>query len=292
MHKSLSPELQAALKNKTLIFNSFMKEHFLHKKKEQKNKNLFAEKLYSSALYSLTKTGKRFRPLLALTVGELFDVPPRYLLAFSLALECYHVCSLIEDDLPCMDDSDFRRGLPANHKVYGEAISILVSNSLLLEAFQLTATYYTKTPQEVLEVIRLFSHTGGFQGTMSGQAMDLFYKDHAFTSFEDLKQLHHLKTGVSLGLSAEGSAILCQSTKEERKTLKSFGNLLGLAFQIKDDLLDKDMGERDNIVAFIGEKKALKTLEETHDQCLKALKTFSKKDRLKGFVTWNEVREV
>ena len=265
-----------------------MKASFL-KEKEACVEKPFSLNLYDSALYSLESSGKRFRPLLALCVGEIFHKPPRYLLKYALALECSHVSSLIEDDLPCMDDSLYRRGKVTHHKVYGEAISLLVSNSLLIESFNLVAQYKDK-PLEALETIRLLSHAGSFKGMMSGQAMDLECLKKGVSSFEQLKQLHDLKTGIFISVSLEGAGVLCQAMKEERECLRRFGDHLGFCFQIKDDLLDKDYDEKSNVVSFLGERKTVKTLDELHEKCEEELKKFPHFSMLNHFVTWNKER--
>ncbi len=281
-------EFEKFLSHKSLVFNEYLDFYFLNEKQSSLSESC-SVKLYDSALYSLKARGKRFRPLLALCVGEVFKISPRYLLRYALALECSHVCSLIEDDLPCMDDSFYRRGKVAHHKVYGEAISLLVSNSLLIESFNLVAGYRDR-PQESLETIRLLSKAGSFKGMMSGQVMDLAYLKNRPSSFEQFKKLHYLKTGLFISLSLEGAGVLCRATKEERKCLKAFGERLGLCFQMKDDLLDRDYDGNNNVVSFLGEAQAFKALDQFHTLCEDELRTIDRFQMLSHFVTWNKKR--
>lgn len=195
------------------------------------------EKLKESVFYSFSKGGKRFRPILALLIAESFAVHPQTVLPWAQAVEMIHTYSLIHDDLPCMDNDDYRRGEPTNHKIYGETTALLAGDALLTEAFAVIAESYKAQSSVGLHLVGLLSNAAGLRGMVGGQAIDLeFHKE--MPSFQELKEMHLLKTGALIRASAEGAALLCGLPAEKVNLCRQFGELLGLAFQVKDDLLD------------------------------------------------------
>jgi geranylgeranyl diphosphate synthase type II len=156
------------------------------------------------------------------------------------AVECIHTYSLIHDDLPCMDDDDLRRGIPACHKVFGEGIAVLAGDALLTFAFQLLANnckLSEVSEHNALKVIAEISKACGTYGLIGGQVMDL-ESENQTTDLNTLKYIHQHKTGALITTSIRSGAILASASTQELDILTEFGNLLGLAFQITDDILD------------------------------------------------------
>lgn len=206
--------------------------------------------LRNSMLYSATNGGKRFRPVLSLLVAELFGCESEKVLPLAVAIEMIHTYSLIHDDLPCMDNDDIRRGKPTNHKVFGEDFALLAGDALLTEAFMLIAKKYGDNGSLVSRLIQLLSQAAGIRGMVGGQAIDLRAGSNPMT-LEEMTELHRLKTGALIRLSVEGAAIIVGATPSEIECLQKFGEGLGLAFQVADDILDH--GEKDqDIRSFTG----------------------------------------
>ena len=195
------------------------------------------EKLKQSIAYSYSRGGKRFRPVLSLLIAETFAVHPQRVLPWAMAVEMIHTYSLIHDDLPCMDNDDFRRGEPTNHKKFGETTALLAGDALLTEAFALIAQSYKEDPAIGLRLVALLSQAAGLFGMVGGQAIDLEFQKLK-PSFADLEQMHLMKTGALIRVSAEGAALICGLPSEKIQLCRQFGERLGLAFQIQDDLID------------------------------------------------------
>lgn len=222
--------------------------------------------LRQSMLYSATNGGKRFRPVLSLLVGELLGASTEKVLPFAVAVELIHTYSLIHDDLPCMDNDDIRRGKPTNHKVYGEDFALLAGDALLTEAFYILADRYGDTSFLVASLVQLLSAAAGVRGMVGGQAIDLRAAHKKFT-LEELTQLHRLKTGALIRVAVEGAAVVAGAKPMQIESLKKFGEGLGLAFQVADDILDH--GEKDQdarsftgILGFAATQDYLKKLSE------------------------------
>lgn len=198
--------------------------------------------LRKSMLYSATNGGKRFRPVLSLLVAELLGSTEEKVLPFAIAVELIHTYSLIHDDLPCMDNDDIRRGKPTNHKVYGEDFALLAGDALLTEAFFILADSYGDTSFLVAQLTKLLSSAAGVRGMVGGQAIDLRAGHKKFT-IDELTQLHLLKTGALIRVAAEGAAVIAGAKPSQIESLQKFGEGLGLAFQVADDILDH--GEKD-----------------------------------------------
>lgn len=200
------------------------------------------ERLKESMLYSIRAGGKRFRPLLVIAVLDSFAKQPKtqdYQVA--AALEMIHTYSLIHDDLPAMDDDDLRRGKPTNHRVFGEAHAILAGDGLLTAAFQLLALSQLEMDQKIL-LIQLLSKAAGTQGMVAGQAGDLQGEERSL-ALKDLVDVHEKKTGALIEFALLAGGILAQQPEEIVNLLGTFAQHLGLAFQIKDDLLDATSSE-------------------------------------------------
>jgi len=187
--------------------------------------------------YSLSAGGKRVRPLFLLAVLDLLKVNHRDAWTVGATIEMVHTYSLIHDDLPSMDNDDFRRGKLTNHKVYGEAIAILAGDGLLTYSFGVLARLQEVNAENKLELIHLLSRAAGAEGMVGGQVLDI-ESERKKVTVEELETIHINKTGALLSFSIEAGAILAQADDNTRKALTDFGFHIGLAFQIQDDILD------------------------------------------------------
>jgi geranylgeranyl diphosphate synthase type II len=192
--------------------------------------------------YSLEAGGKRIRPVLCLLAAEALGAQAEAALPCALALEYIHTYSLIHDDLPAMDDDDLRRGKPTCHVVYGEGQAILAGDGLLTEAFTQLAADPSLPPSRRVEALRVLGEAAGWQGMVGGQSLDLEGEKRTQSgepvSLIQLQAIHRLKTGALLRASLELGAIAGNADPDQRQALRSAGEALGLAFQIKDDILD------------------------------------------------------
>ncbi len=192
--------------------------------------------------YSLTAGGKRIRPILALATYEAFGKESMdEILPVVINLELLHTYSLIHDDLPAMDNDDYRRGKLTNHKVYGEAMAILAGDGLLTHAFGNFAKYLRKlnnlSLDRALQIIEEFASYSGAAGMVGGQVVDL-QSEQKRTSFEELLYIHTHKTGDLIVFSIRLGALLANANQLQLDALSEFGRKIGLAFQIQDDILD------------------------------------------------------
>lgn len=192
--------------------------------------------------YSLFAGGKRVRPILCLAAGEAIDDSPETLdnlLPVACALECIHTYSLIHDDLPAMDDDDLRRGKPTNHTLYGEAAAILAGDGLLTWAFDLLSDPQNSTlsAESRLQIIQTIARAAGPLGMVGGQALDIANENAEFP-FETLQTIHRSKTGALITGSVQAGAIGAGASAEQIERLIHYGDKIGLAFQIVDDLLN------------------------------------------------------
>ncbi|WP_088006377.1 polyprenyl synthetase family protein [Indiicoccus explosivorum] len=193
--------------------------------------------LKESMNYSLQAGGKRIRPILLLAVIAEKGLHIPEAIKVACAVEMIHTYSLIHDDLPCMDDDDLRRGMPTNHKVFGEATAVLAGDALLTYSFGLIARLGGIRGEDRLLLIDLLSTAAGAEGMVGGQLLDMEGEERALTIGE-LEQVHRMKTGALLTFSAVAGAILAGCRDEEMRHYTDFGRHLGLAFQIQDDILD------------------------------------------------------
>ncbi len=193
-----------------------------------------------SMRYSLLAGGKRVRPILCMAAAEALHTDPEPFLPIACALECIHTYSLIHDDLPAMDDDDYRRGKLTNHKVFGEAEAILAGDGLLTFAFELMARPELSNhmaDNDRLRLINLVARAAGPAGMVGGQAVDLASEGEEIP-FEALRFLHSRKTGALITVSLQSGAIIAGADPDTFDTFTQYGKNLGLAFQIVDDLLN------------------------------------------------------
>ena len=187
--------------------------------------------------YSLQAGGKRIRPLLLFAVLDALGKSPDNGLSTACSLEMLHTYSLIHDDLPSMDDDDVRRGRPTNHKVYGEAFAILAGDALLTYSFQLISEDPELSDAVKVKLIGELSASAGPEGMVGGQVSDLLGENKQL-GLEELESIHHRKTGKLLMFAVLAGAIIGEADNRQINELQSFAGHLGLAFQIRDDILD------------------------------------------------------
>ncbi|MEA5489699.1 MULTISPECIES: geranylgeranyl diphosphate synthase CrtE [Pseudanabaena] len=199
----------------------------------------YPEKIYESMRYSLMAGGKRLRPILCLAACELIGGERSWAMPTACAMEMVHTMSLIHDDLPSMDNDDFRRGKPTNHKVYGDDIAILAGDALLAYAFEFIADQTKGVPAErVLKVIAHLGHAVAATGLVGGQVVDLECEGKIDVTADTLTFIHIHKTAALLESCVICGALLAGANDTDIKRLSTYANNIGLAFQIIDDILD------------------------------------------------------
>jgi len=197
------------------------------------------DRLHESIRYSLFCGGKRLRPILAMAGAEAICGQSDQVLRLACAVECIHTFSLIHDDLPAIDDDTMRRGSPTNHVVYGEAMAILAGDALLALAFELIADSRDALPPErVLETLAIVARASGTQGMVGGQVADIENEGREDLDESTVASIHARKTGALLTASLLGGACLSGASAAQLQSLRNYGNEVGLAFQIIDDILD------------------------------------------------------
>ena len=206
---------------------------------EQSLPVVYPETIYESMRYSLMAGGKRLRPILCLATCELAGGTVARAMPTACALEMIHTMSLIHDDLPAMDNDDYRRGKLTNHKVYGDDVAILAGDALLAYAFEFVADRTQDVPPKaVLDVIRRLGKAVGAAGLVGGQIVDLASEGKPNISIETLNFIHMHKTAALLEVSVVAGAVLAEAESETIERLSRYAQNIGLAFQIVDDVLD------------------------------------------------------
>ena len=191
--------------------------------------------LYGSMRYSVLAGGKRIRPVLTLEFARLSGMDWEKALPMACALELVHTYSLIHDDLPCMDDDDLRRGKPTNHKVYGETLAVLAGDALQMEAMRLILTAPGIEAARRADCALLLAQAAGADGMVAGQVLDTL---HAPKTEEELRQVHALKTGAMIAAACMLGIAAAGGSQAFREAARQYALSLGLAFQIRDDMLD------------------------------------------------------
>ncbi|MCX7981497.1 MAG: polyprenyl synthetase family protein [Syntrophales bacterium] len=258
--------------------------------------------------YSLLAGGKRIRPILCLAGAEAVGGEIDSVLPVACALEFIHTYSLIHDDLPAMDDDDFRRGRPTCHRVFGEAMAILAGDALLTEAFAIVAQsglIHRSKAEKYLQVMYEMAQAAGITGMVGGQVMDVESEGKELT-LADLKRMHEKKTGAMIRVSVTSGAFLGGGKEDEISALGTYGDHLGLAFQIADDILNvvgdkKLMGKntgsdasrgKSTFPLMLGLDESKRRLEEEVLKSLEALSCFDEKaDPLRHLATFVMERE-
>ena len=249
--------------------------------------NIPSRDLKTAMEYSLFNGGKHLRPLLIYATGAVFNAPLPNLDLPASAVELIHTYSLIHDDLPCMDNADLRRGKATSHKVYGEGMAVLTGDALHTLAMQIIAHHPSSLkPDRRLQMIKVLTHACGPYGMAAGQALDItIMNDGAL--FEDLLiDIYNLKTGALFSACIElGRLASSDSDEVNQRALKEFGDCIGLAFQIQDDILDieastellgKPQGidvknKKDTYPKLVGLNQAKEKVESLYEQALNAI---------------------
>ena len=210
--------------------------------------------------YSLFSEGKRIRPGLAIAACEAMGGQKEDVLSFAAAIEMIHTYSLIHDDLPSMDNDDVRRGRPTCHKVFGEAVALLAGDALLTEAFRVMVDprLCRVSPETAQRIVYEVALAAGAAGMVAGQAMDVVYEGKRGTK-RIVNFIHRNKTSALIRASVLTGALVGKASKQELKAFTTFGESVGLAFQIKDDLLDIEGTE-----AEVGKKLKKDTEKQTY----------------------------
>jgi geranylgeranyl diphosphate synthase type II len=224
-----------------MFFKNYLDEH--KKLIESSIDSYLAELTYPEVIaegmkYAILNGGKRLRPILLFMTLDILGKDKTKGTASGVGIEMIHSYSLVHDDLPALDNDDFRRGKLTTHKKFGEAEGILIGDALLTHAFYiLTARNSHLAPEQIVEIVKLTSSYAGINGMIGGQMMDIASEGKRI-DMETLKYIHSNKTGKLIKLPVEIGCIIGEATLEEKETLIKFSELIGLAFQIKDDILD------------------------------------------------------
>ena len=239
--------------------------------------------IHKAMRYSVFGGGKRIRPILTLATAELFKKDAESVIKAACGIELIHTFSLIHDDLPCIDNDDFRRGRPSSHKVFGEAIALLAGDALLVSGFDLiirNSEVKEIKKQSILKLIKETSFHIGTENMLGGQVEDITLNNKDITK-ADLIKLYMKKTAALICLSIRAGAILSGANKKHLKALTKYGENIGLAFQIIDDMLDIMQDQRDtgkpNYANKFGIKESKSECEKLIKEAKDSLKIFNKK---------------
>ena len=242
-------------------------------------------RLYDAISYSLLAGGKRLRPILAFEFCRLCGREWQAAAPFAAAIAMIHTYSLIHDDLPCMDNDDFRRGRPTNHKVYGEAMAVLSGDALLTDAFCAAAMAKLPNPADMATAIGVLSECAGSHGMVGGQVLDIMSEERLLSEQEVL-DIQSRKTGALIRAACALGAIAGGATQAQYDAACQFAAALGLAFQIRDDMLDvigsqEEMGKgvgtdanKNTFVRLYGLEKCEELVQTYTDYALQALNVF------------------
>ncbi len=238
-------DLKKYMKEKKEAVDSFFRDYF----KEQRRPAVLQE----SMLYSLFAGGKRVRPILAMAAYEACGGAASDIVPYASTLELIHTYSLIHDDLPAMDNDDLRRGKPTNHKVYGEAVAILAGDALLTEAFRILSDPSHSGKVKAGDLLRAsaeIASAAGYRGMVAGQVQDIL-SENAEADAETLQFIHRHKTAALIRASVKAGGILCGSSEDVVGSLTSYGENIGHAFQVIDDILDVE-GDTEELGKTVG----------------------------------------
>jgi geranylgeranyl diphosphate synthase type II len=253
----------------------------------------FPQVVHEAMRYSLFAGGKRLRPILVIAAAEALGAPSKDVLSIAGSLELIHTYSLIHDDLPAMDNDDLRRGRPTCHKVYGEAVAILAGDGLLNMAFEVLSDPRRTAgvpANRLLVITREIATASGVFGMVGGQVVDI-QSEGKEIDFPTLEYIHTHKTGALIRSSVRTGALYARAGKRQFNALTRYGELIGLAFQIADDILDitgkqeeigKDVGSdlkkgKKTFPSFYGLEESRRRAGEVVDKALLSLKDFDRK---------------
>ena len=247
--------------------------------------------IFEAMEYSLLAGGKRLRPVLAFEFCRMCGTDWKAAAPFAAAVEMIHTYSLIHDDLPSMDNDDFRRGRPTNHKVYGEAMAILAGDALLTDAFAVAATAQLPEPADMAFAIAMLSECAGSLGMVGGQVLDIQAEQRQCTE-EDILAIQSRKTGALINAACVLGTIAGGGNEECIEAAAKFAAALGLAFQIRDDMLDvigtvEEMGkgvgtdaDKNTFVRLYGLEKCEELVQQYTDYAIASLDVFDDTEQL------------
>ncbi len=277
--------LNLYLKGKRKLIDSFLKKYIASKKKHKD-----CPRHLSDAMgYALMAGGKRVRPILCIAAYEAAGGTSDSIIPVAASLELIHTYSLIHDDLPAMDDDDFRRNQPTTHKAFGEATAILAGDALLTDAFAIVSNA-DASPKTLINVIKELSYGSGPEGMVGGQTVDILLEGKK-ASKKELMYIHTHKTGALIRASVRIGAIMAKASPARLKALTEYGEKTGLAFQVIDDILDvtgtkEELGKstgaddargKNTYTSIFGLNASHKIAEELIHDSEGALKVFNKK---------------
>lgn len=272
----MKADFSATLKQYQSEFEAYL-EHFFTESVPQK-------KLYDAMRYSLLAGGKRIRPVLVLEFCRICGGDWHTALPFAAAIEMVHTYSLIHDDLPSMDNDDYRRGRLTNHKVYGEAQAILAGDALLTAAFDTIASAEA-APETAIAIVRILASAAGEKGMVGGQILDIDGEGHTLSE-EQVHTIHALKTGALISAACRMGAVAGGGTQEQLLAAGAYADAIGLAFQIRDDMLDvlgdaEKLGKatgmdvnKSTFVTLYGLERCQQWIGEENKKALDALRCF------------------
>ena len=246
--------------------------------------------IYKAMNYSVSAGGKRIRPVIMLASAELVSGSYEGVMPFACALEMIHTYSLIHDDLPCMDNDDLRRGKPTNHKVFGEAMAVLAGDALLNKAFEVILKNSQMSPNMTIAAMSEIATASGTEGMIGGQVIDIESEGKQIDAVT-LMTLHLNKTGALIMTAAKVGALLGGGTREDLLLMEEFSRYLGIAFQIKDDILDvegreeslgkktgaDEENEKSTFVSIYGLEQSKKILEDYTKKAIETLSPYGEK---------------
>lgn len=264
--------------------------------------------LFESMKYSVKNGGKRVRPLLTLLFCDACGGDVKAAVPMAQAVEYIHTYSLIHDDLPCMDDDDYRRGKPSNHKVYGEAMALLAGDGLLTAAFERISVWAKAglySAEAAIEAISELSVYAGARGMIGGQVIDIQNENKPDISFETLRMLDSHKTGALIEAACVMGCIAAGADEEKKHAAKLFAANIGLAFQIKDDILDvtsslEKLGKltgsdiengKTTYVTLLGVEECQRLVDELTQEAMQALEVFHNNEAIKEYAQYLAKRD-
>ena len=271
------------LEQRSLIYREYIENYlknFLEQFREEPQK-----KLYDAMAYSLLAGGKRLRPILAFDFCRMCGENWENAAPFAAAIEMIHTYSLIHDDLPCMDNDDLRRGRPTNHKVFGEGIAVLAGDALLTDAFMVASNADLPDPKQMGFAISVLAHNAGSLGMVGGQILDIMSEEREISE-EEILNIQSRKTGALINSACVLGVIAGGGSEKQIEAAARFAGCLGLAFQIRDDMLDvigtqEEMGKgvgtdetKNTFVRLYGLDKCEELVNKYTNAAIDALKVF------------------
>ena len=264
--------------------------------------------IFDSMRYSVENGGKRVRPLLTLLFCDACGGDVKKALPVAEAVEYIHTYSLIHDDLPCMDNDDFRRGKPSNHKVYGEAFALLAGDGLLTAAFERISDLHKAglySADVAVNAVYTLSHLAGSRGMIGGQVIDLINEDNADADIDSLMLMDNLKTGALIEAACVMGCIVAEADEAKKKAAAEFAKKIGLAFQIKDDILDvtgtleklgkmvgsDEQNGKSTYVTLLGVDKCQELVDKLTEEAMSALEAFDDNEALKEYAEYLSKRD-